>query len=230
VSNRVKQRRLEAQMAAGMPTKRERRELGRKAAAARAASLRRRRLLRDGGTVLGVLGVIGIIWLAYALLGGSGQPAPEATTPANQDLTVKPVVDAGTGDLTKLKVTTIVQGNGPVVTKGQTITVQYVGVNYKTGKEFDSSWDRGQPTPFEIGTGNVIKGWDEGLVGVKVGSRVQLDIPSDLAYGDTGNGDPATAGPLRFVVDIISAADPTPSASPGASASPSPSPTPTPAA
>ena len=86
---------------------------------------------------------------------------------------------------------------------GQTITVNYTGVTYADGKQFDSSWKSGQPLTTQIGVGKVIKGWDQGLVGVTVGSRVQLDIPSDLAYGDSGN----PAGPLRFVVDILSASD-----------------------
>jgi FKBP-type peptidyl-prolyl cis-trans isomerases 1 len=98
-------------------------------------------------------------------------------------------------------VVTLVQGDGPAVKSGQTITVNYVGVSNTTGEEFDSSWKRGEPASFPIGTGGVIKGWDQGLVGVKVGSRVQLDIPSNLAYGDNGQ----VPGPLRFVVDILGA-------------------------
>ena len=90
------------------------------------------------------------------------------------------------------------------VRSGQTINVNYVGVTYADGKEFDSSWSRAEPFSFEVGAGNVIKGWDQGLLGVKVGSRVQLDIPASLAYGvhPTG-GQPA--GTLRFIVDVLSA-------------------------
>jgi peptidylprolyl isomerase len=128
-------------------------------------------------------------------------PLPQGAAPA---LKTKPVVKAGTGTLTSLKVTTLVAGKGAAAAKGQTITVNYVGVSYQTGKEFDSSWSRSQPFSFAIGNGEVIKGWDDGLVGVKVGSRVQLDIPADLAYGNTGtNGSPS--GPLRFVVDVLDA-------------------------
>ena len=68
-----------------------------------------------------------------------------------------------------------------------------------------TSWKRGQTFDTQIGTGQVIPGWDQGLVGVKVGSRVQLDIPADLAYGETPEGG-APAGDLRFVVDILAAA------------------------
>jgi peptidylprolyl isomerase len=127
--------------------------------------------------------------------------AASAASAATGALATKPTVTAGTGDLTALKVTTIVEGTGPAIQSGQTLSVNYVGVSYKTGAEFDSSWKSGQPFSFAVGQGKVIQGWDQGLVGVKVGSRVQLDIPANLAYGDTGN----PAGPLRFVVDVLSA-------------------------
>ncbi|GAB3947787.1 FKBP-type peptidyl-prolyl cis-trans isomerase [Micromonospora vulcania] len=116
----------------------------------------------------------------------------------------KPTVAAGKGDLKKLVVTPLIKGKGPAVAKGQTITTNYVGVFFKDGKEFDSSWSAGQPASFPIGVGQVIPGWDQGLVGVTVGSRVQLDIPGDLAYGNDAQGG-RPAGPLRFVVDVLAA-------------------------
>jgi peptidylprolyl isomerase len=131
-------------------------------------------------------------------------PFPPTPSGADPALGTKPTVTAGTGDLTSLKVTTLIQGNGPAVASGQTITVNYVGVTYKDGKEFDSSWSRSQAFTTAIGQGSVIKGWDQGLVGVKVGSRVQLDIPADLAYGTNPSGG-QPAGALRFVVDVLSA-------------------------
>ena len=92
---------------------------------------------------------------------------------------------------------------GPGAQSGQTVTVNYVGVKYQSGEEFDASWDRGQPFPVQLGTGSVIEGWDKGLIGAKQGSRLQIDIPSALAYGDNPpEGYPA--GPLRFVVDVLS--------------------------
>jgi peptidylprolyl isomerase len=102
-------------------------------------------------------------------------------------------------------VTPIIKGAGPAVKAGQQLTVNYVGVTYADGKEFDSSWNSGQPVQFPIGTGNLIKGWDEGLIGVPVGSRVQLDIPADMAYGEKPTGG-QPAGDLRFVVDVLQAA------------------------
>lgn len=133
------------------------------------------------------------------------EPAPPAV-PADVDpkLKVKPVVKAGSGTLKKLAVTTVVKGTGPAVAKGQTITANYVGVTFADGKQFDSSWERGQPFQTAIGVGQVIPGWDQGLVGVPVGSRVQLDIPAELAYGDPAP-EGAPAGALRFVVDVLAA-------------------------
>jgi len=113
-------------------------------------------------------------------------------------------VTAGTGTVTELQTTTLIQGKGAPVQSGQTVTVNYVGVTYADGKEFDSSWSRSEAFSFPIGAGQVIKGWDEGLIGVKVGSRVQLDIPADMAYGEHPSGG-QPPGALRFVVDVLSA-------------------------
>jgi peptidylprolyl isomerase len=133
-------------------------------------------------------------------------PAPQLPAGADPALGSKPEVKAGTGDLKKLAVTPLIKGTGPAVKKGQNITTNYVGVFYKDGKEFDSSWNNGQPATFPIGVGQVIPGWDQGLVGVTVGSRVQLDIPGELAYGnDEAAAGGRPTGPLRFVVDVLAA-------------------------
>ncbi|MEV1142496.1 FKBP-type peptidyl-prolyl cis-trans isomerase [Micromonospora sp. NPDC049799] len=138
---------------------------------------------------------------ASAAPAGAGAPLPAGADPA---LNTQPKVEAGKGELSKLVVTPLIKGTGPAVKKGQTITTNYVGVFYADGKEFDSSWSRGEPASFPIGVGQVIPGWDQGLVGVTVGSRVQLDIPAELAYGnDASSGRPT--GPLRFVVDVLGA-------------------------
>jgi peptidylprolyl isomerase len=128
------------------------------------------------------------------------QQLPPGTDPA---LNTKPTVTKGDGNLTKLVVTPLVAGKGAPVKAGQTLTVNYVGISYTTGKQFESSWDKGGPADFRIGTGDVIPGWDQGLVGVNVGSRVQLDIPTELSFPDQSNS--ATSGPLRFVVDVLGA-------------------------
>jgi peptidylprolyl isomerase len=107
-----------------------------------------------------------------------------------------------------LVVQPLIKGDGPVVTAGQKINVQYTGVLWRTGKQFDSSWKRGKSINFGIGTGDVIAGWDEGLVGQTVGSQVLLVIPPDKGYG--ANGQPAAGiqgtDTLVFVVDILGAA------------------------
>ena len=125
------------------------------------------------------------------------EPAPaQVNTPAA--LAKEPVVKAGEGTLTKIVVTPLVKGAGPAVQKGQTITANYTLVNYKTGEVMDSSWSRGEPFSTQIGVGAVIQGWDQGIPGQKVGSRIQLDVPAALAYGES-------RGDLRFVVDILAA-------------------------
>lgn len=106
----------------------------------------------------------------------------------------------------ELVVQPLIQGTGPVVESGQTITVHYTGVLYADGTVFDSSWEGGAPTTFEIGTGAVIPGWDEGLVGQTVGSQILLVIPPAKAYPE-GSPDGSITGEdtLVFVVDILDA-------------------------
>ncbi len=101
----------------------------------------------------------------------------------------------------------LIKGTGPVVASGQTITVHYTGVIWASGKQFDSSWDRGQTVDFQIGAGKVIAGWDEGLVGQTVGSQVLLVIPPDKGYGSAGQSSAGISGTdtLVFVVDILDA-------------------------
>lgn len=96
------------------------------------------------------------------------------------------------------------QGSGPAAKAGDEVTVQYVGVNYKTGKEFDSSWSRNEPFPFTLGSNSVIPGWEQGVEGMKVGGRRELIIPPELAYGPAGS--PPAIGPnetLVFVIDLL---------------------------
>ena len=159
--------------------------------------------------------------LALAACGGSSrapgvQLAPGAgltqasvpTTPKPPPaLATKPVVQAPKGPPPKsLVVQTLVPGTGATVAAGQSITVNYVGVLYTTGQEFDSSWKRNQPFTTTLAPGSVIPGWVKGLAGAKVGSRVELIIPPSLAYGKAGQ--PPTIPPnstLVFVIDILSA-------------------------
>jgi len=95
-------------------------------------------------------------------------------------------------------------GEGAEASTGDTVEVHYVGVSWRTRKQFDASWDRGQPFSFRLGGGQVIKGWDEGVVGMKVGGRRRLVLPPSYAYGKRGAG--GVIGPdetLVFVVDLL---------------------------
>jgi peptidylprolyl isomerase len=144
----------------------------------------------------------------------SQKPVPEPTAPTSAtatptageaDINKKPTVPKGSGTApTTLKAETLIAGSGAAIKNGQQATVQYVGVLFKNGKEFDTSWGKGkQPFTFTIGSGQVISGWDQGVLGMKVGERRRLTIPADLAYG--AQGSPPKIGPnepLIFDIDL----------------------------
>jgi FKBP-type peptidyl-prolyl cis-trans isomerase len=141
--------------------------------------------------------------------GGSGTSSTgtetTATTPTSGPLSTEPKVTVPTGPAPKkLETKDLITGTGAEAKAGQTITVNYVGVLYKGGKEFDASWKRKEPFSFQLGKGAVIPGWDQGIPGMKVGGRRELIIPSELAYGARGSGStiPPNA-PLVFVVDLL---------------------------
>lgn len=104
---------------------------------------------------------------------------------------------------TELVIEDLVVGDGDEAQAGGMVEVHYVGVDYVTGKEFDSSWDRGQAIEFPL-TG-LIAGWQEGIPGMKVGGRRKLTIPPELAYGPAGGAHPLAGLTLIFVIDLISA-------------------------
>jgi FKBP-type peptidyl-prolyl cis-trans isomerase len=107
---------------------------------------------------------------------------------------------------TELVVQPLIKGSGPVVEKGQTITVHYTGVIWDSGTVFDSSWESGTPATFSIGTGKVIPGWDEGLVGQTVGSQILLVVPPDKGYPEgSADGSIKPGDTIVFVVDILDA-------------------------
>jgi peptidylprolyl isomerase len=135
----------------------------------------------------------------------SEEPSPSAQREALEDTTTKPVIPKPSGSPPRrLEKRDIVKGKGPAAKAGDTLTVNYVGVAFSTGEEFDASWDRGQPYPVSLGAGDVIAGWDKGLVGMRKGGRRMLTIPPELAYGPEGR--PPTILPnetLIFVVDAV---------------------------
>ena len=134
------------------------------------------------------------------------------TVSAAQGSAPKVTIPKGVTPPTTLVSKTLIKGSVPVVTKGEYLVAQYTGVNWRTGSVFDSSWERSLPYSFKIGASpsQVIPGWDQGLVGQTVGSRVLLVIPPKDAYGSAGQSQAGIKGTdtLVFVVDIISAVSP----------------------
>ena len=196
------------------------------------ARARRRRRNTIAGAVVATLAVIGgIVGLAISLSGGSGgkklsaadqvsatpsasastspTPAPAAPTkcapikpnpPAKGDPTVPPVTGKAP---TKLVTKDLKAGHGAAAKAGDKLTVNYVGVSCSTGKAFDASYPRHQPFQLTLGQGQVIKGWDQGLVGMKAGGRRELIIPASLGYGAGGSGAIKGNETLIFVVDLV---------------------------
>ena len=150
----------------------------------------------------------------------STTPAPETTPTAtattadaggetiqklviSKNLKKKPEIAKPTGDPpAKLYTRDIVKGTGKVAKPDDKVTVDYVGTSYSTGEEFDASWDRGEPFPFQLGAQKVIAGWDQGVAGMREGGRRLLVIPPDLGYGAQGQGTIAPNETLIFVVDL----------------------------
>ena len=132
----------------------------------------------------------------------SSSKAEATSTPSK----TKPEITVPKGKAPKkLVINDIEEGTGETAEAGKQVTVQYVGISFLNGRQFDASWDRGEPFQFQLGSGSVIPGWDQGVEGMKVGGRRQLVIPPDLAYGPQGS--PPTIGPnetLVFVIDLLS--------------------------
>jgi FKBP-type peptidyl-prolyl cis-trans isomerase len=174
---------------------------------------------------------VGLLLGCAALLAGCGgevantgsgtQPATATATPAN------PAADCGGSDSSitdkgaddkfdegasvqgntladGLKIIDLKQGNGAIVKAGQCLSVQYTGW-LDNGNKFDSSRDRVGGFRFQIGAGNVIQGWDEGLIGMQVGGRRRLVIPPALGYGASGQGSIPANATLTFIVEVVKA-------------------------
>ena len=117
----------------------------------------------------------------------------------------KPLVEPHLGDApTDLLIEDLIEGTGDAAKAGQLAVVHYVGVSQSTGEQFDASWDRNEPFSFPLGAGYVIKGWDQGVQGMKIGGRRRLVIPAHLGYGSQGAGGVIAPGEtLIFVVDLL---------------------------
>ena len=132
---------------------------------------------------------------------GEGSSTAESE---NIDTTTKPKIEVPSGPPpTQLEQKDLVEGSGAEAKAGDEVTVQYVGVLYEDGKEFDSSWSRNEPFTFALGGGEVITGWEQGIVGMKVGGRRELTVPPDLAYGSETVGSLPANSTLMFVVDLL---------------------------
>lgn len=137
--------------------------------------------------------ILGVIFLE------SGQK-----TQTIPQLTAEPSLTNNQTVITKLKIEDITVGTGAEVKSGDTIVINYKGT-LQDGTQFDSSYDRGQPFETKIGVGMVIKGWDVGVLGMKVGGKRRLTIPSDMAYGAQGAGSAIPPNsPLIFELELLS--------------------------
>ncbi len=113
-------------------------------------------------------------------------------------------VPPGEAPPAELAIEDLEEGTGAEAAAGQEVEVHYVGVAWSTRKQFDASWDRGDTFRFGLGQGQVIKGWDQGVAGMKVGGRRQITIPPNLGYGAAGAGGVIKGGEnLVFVVDLL---------------------------
>jgi peptidylprolyl isomerase len=159
-----------------------------------------------------------VLALALAGCGSSSAPgvqlapsagATQAAVPAKPKvpaaLSQKPVVTPSNCDTKQLVKKDLIPGTGQVAQAGQSVTVNYVGVLCRTGKEFDASWRRNQLFTTALSNGSVIPGWVQGIPGMRVGGRRELIIPASLGYGKSGSGSTIPPNsPLVFVVDLIS--------------------------
>jgi FKBP-type peptidyl-prolyl cis-trans isomerase len=163
---------------------------------------------------LAVFLVVSFLAVASLVVYAKNSPRQNNTTSNQQELSKFDVQNQGSQQqvtqpmnqpqVTELKIEDIVEGTGSAVKAGDTAEVNYVGT-LLDGRKFDSSYDRNQTFEFPVGAGRVIKGWDEGLVGMKVGGKRKLTIPSDMAYGPQGAGGiigPNT--PLQFEIELVS--------------------------
>ncbi|WP_430781958.1 FKBP-type peptidyl-prolyl cis-trans isomerase [Actinoplanes sp. G11-F43] len=168
-------------------------------------STSKRRGQAIAGVLSGVLVFAVLVTVFFVVRDDDGDEAAAGPVPAAAPASVSPLdqepqIETGTGTLSELAIKELVPGTGKAVESGQTVSVNYKLIGYTSGEVIDSSWSNGRSNPisFEIGVGRLIQGWDKGIPGQKVGSRIQLDVPATLAYGPE-------RGDLRFVVDILSA-------------------------
>lgn len=167
---------------------------------------------------LGVVGSVALMAGALMVVRGDIDNGSKTVTPSEQPAAVVVVNEeeenqtlalaqallnaASNKGVDKLVVDDVKVGDGDEVEKGDIVSVHYIG-QLQGGQQFDSSYDRGTPFQFTVGNGRVIQGWDEGLLGMKVGGQRILIIPSDLAYGDNGAGPIPGGATLVFAIELL---------------------------
>lgn len=159
-----------------------------------------------GDTVVFVLDVMQAVPQDSTISGTIAEPPP--TMPQVKDNgKAAPTITIPAGEVppNDLQKAVLVKGDGKQVQSGQTLVVQYTGVLWSNGQQFDSSWSHGGAQALQVGTGSLIKGWDEGLVGQTVGSRVELVVPPALGYEDKAQAAVPPNSTLVFVIDILEA-------------------------
>ena len=183
-----------------------------------AKQARKDKTKRFGLRLFLLIGAVVLLVAGIAFFGGDDEESTPTTTSTiaeavtttidpntpTTELPAKPEVSIPVTPITELTVTPITEGTGVGAVNGDTVEVHYIGYTSADGVVFDNSYDRGAPIPVVLGTGGVIQGWDEGLVGLQVGGRYQIDIPVDMAYGPDAAAQGRPAGDLSFIVDIMS--------------------------
>jgi peptidylprolyl isomerase len=157
-------------------------------------------------TVVFVLDLVESLPPDSTITGDVTQPpatAPQVKQNGKQAPTI--TIPAGQAPPTDLQTYVLIKGDGKQVQSGQQLLVQYTGVLWADGKQFDSSYSHGGAQALQVGTGSLIKGWDQGLVGQTVGSQVMLVVPPSLGYGDKASGPVPANSTLVFVIDILEA-------------------------
>ena len=156
-----------------------------------------------------VAAVVIVLISIVSIVGGddndTDSSASTTTTTSKPPVTMpKPEIEVPTEPApTELQTEDLKVGKGKEVKVGDEIEVNYVGVTYADGKQFDSSWDSRRTATFTLAEGSLIDGWVQGIPGMKVGGRRQLIIPGSLAYGDEDKGDGRPYGALIFIVDLV---------------------------
>lgn len=205
------------------PTEKRQRKKQGHAARMEAARAEAQRQARKRRRIVGAIAVVVVLAVAFliSLTGKDDKKGAKVaagdkttTTAAGASTTTTTAVDTtptsakpdapapGKGPVTKLGIEDIKVGDGAVVKVGDTITAHYLGATYSDGKVFQASWDSGSTFKTVIGKGQVIKGWDDGIPGMRVGGRRKLTIPADQAYGATDTGDGRPHGDLVFIIDV----------------------------